>query len=176
MRIMFVCTGNICRSPLAHRMLEKQAVERGLDTRIEVESSGTDAWHVGEDVDSRMRQTAARHGLDVRHRARKLTKDDLTTYDLIFAMSHGHLRAIRSMSRSVNVHLFREFDPAVRDSSAPPDTPDPYYGGDEGFEEVYQIAQRTCAAILDALENGTLHEEQTGAGSEHIRTKDSSRR
>lgn len=162
MRIMFVCTGNICRSPLAHRMLEKQARERGLADRITVESTGTDHWHVGEEVDSRMRRTAAAHGLKLSHRARQIGAEDLRDSDLVLAMSAGHLRALHSLQRRAGglngtaVRLFREFDPQVSGSQRVPDVPDPYYGGESGFEEVYRIVERTCSALLDALERGEL--------------------
>lgn len=161
-RIMFVCTGNICRSPLAHRMLEKMARERGLREEIHVESSGTDAWHVGEEVDSRMQRTAAKHGLRMHHRARRLSREDLRQYDIVFAMTAGHVRSIHSLARSdsggdqVRVRFFRSYDPRVSAGTNPPDVPDPYYGGTEGFEEVFTIVERTCSAILDAIENGTL--------------------
>lgn len=164
MRIMFVCTGNICRSPLAHRMLEKLARERGMGDQIHVESSGTDHWHVGEEADSRMRRTAAAHGLKLSHRARRLTREDMDRYDLVIAMGSGHLRSIRSLtggrdgarngSRNAHVRLFREFDPAVDDPARAPDVPDPYYGGPDGFEDVYRIVERTSNALLDAIEEG----------------------
>lgn len=168
---MFVCSGNICRSPLAHRVLEAQAAERGIN--VAVESSGTGSWHVGEEVDARMRATAARHGLKLRHAARRLSKSDVERYDLIFAMGGNHYRDIVSLGRrgatddiAQRVYLFRQFDPAssARDGATmrpiPPeaalDVPDPYYGGDHGFEEVYEIVDRTCRVILDALADGSL--------------------
>ncbi|TVR73982.1 MAG: low molecular weight phosphotyrosine protein phosphatase [Spirochaetaceae bacterium] len=169
MRIMFVCTGNICRSPLAHRLLEKQASDRGVADRIEVESSGTDHWHVGEEVDSRMRSTAAAHGLKLNHRARQIEPEDLREYDLVIAMGAGHLRAVRSLAHRAGVsnapepRLFREFDPLVAGTRKIPDVPDPYYGGDSGFEEVYRIVERTCASLLDALQEGRLQADEPGS-------------
>ncbi|MCG8480095.1 MAG: low molecular weight phosphotyrosine protein phosphatase [Spirochaetales bacterium] len=169
--IMFVCSGNICRSPLAHRVLERQAAERGI--AVSVESSGTGSWHVGEEVDSRMRATAARRGLTVSHRARRLSRSDVERYDLLFAMGSNHYRDIASLGRrggsadlAQRLYLFRQFDPdaARRSGSAllpiPPeaalDVPDPYYGGTDGFEEVYEIVDRTCGTILDAIADGSL--------------------
>ena len=168
---MFVCSGNICRSPLAHRVLEAQAAERGLN--VSVESSGTGSWHVGEEVDSRMRATAARHGLTLRHAARRLSRGDVERYDLIFAMGGNHYRDIVSLGRRGasddvvrRAYLFRQFDPASSPRGGatalpiPPeaalDVPDPYYGGDEGFEEVYRIVERTCTVILDSIAAGSL--------------------
>ena len=162
-RIMFVCSGNICRSPLAHRMLEKQAQERGVASLIEVESSGTDSYHVGDEADRRMRGTARNHGWTFSHRARQFQTEDLKRYDLVFAMDRGHLREISRRGQSndgwrARVHLFREFDPDASgpENTAGRDVPDPYYGGPQGFEEVYRIVERTCGVILDALEAGTL--------------------
>ena len=169
--IMFVCSGNICRSPLAHRVLETQAAERGL--AVSVESSGTGSWHVGEEVDSRMRATAARRGLTVSHRARQLSRSDVERYDLLFAMGGNHYRDIVSLGRrggaddiAQRLYLFRQFDPGAtrRNGSTllpiPPeaalDVPDPYYGGADGFEEVYRIVERTCGTILDAIADGSL--------------------
>lgn len=180
-KVMFVCSGNICRSPLAHRMFEKLAAERGMAHRFEVESSGTGAWHVGENADSRMRATAARRGWTLNHNAMQLKRRHLEEYDLIFAMDRGHRREIRQMASAVasllrggregigerggrsaeaaasdlngKLRLFREFDPAA-DGEA--DTPDPYYDGQAAFEEVYDICERTCNAILDAFEAGRL--------------------
>jgi protein-tyrosine phosphatase len=160
---MFVCSGNICRSPLAHRMLEHQARERGLDHLIEVESSGTGAWHVGEDADPRMRRTAARHGLTLHHPARAFRTGDLTDRDIIFAMDRGHYREIRALARGdlPGLYLFRQFDPDYADDGIgpvenAPDVPDPYYGGDNGFEKVYRMVERTCRRILDEIEKGAL--------------------
>ena len=162
MRIMFVCTGNICRSPLAHRVFEQQARKRRLENQFEVESSGIDHWHIGENADSRMRRVAKEHGVLLHHRARQITASDIEEYDVIFAMSAGHLRSIRSMAPGSahdlegRLFLFRQFDPEVAGATRPPDVPDPYYGGTNGFEEVFQIVERTCEAILDEIEAGRL--------------------
>lgn len=167
-RLMFVCSGNICRSPLAHRMLEHQAAERGLDTVIRVESSGTGAWHVGQDADSRMRKTAARHGLVFHHPAQMIESRDLREQDILFAMDRGHYREITAMGRhrlngdlKAKLYMFRQFDPEVAGGEVvpldrAPDVPDPYYGGIDGFEEVYAIVERTSKRILDAIEAGEL--------------------
>jgi protein-tyrosine phosphatase len=162
---MFVCTGNICRSPLAHRVLEKILDERGLSDRVAVESSGTGAWHVGEDADSRMRATAARHGLPFHHGARHLTRREVESYDLLFAMDRGHYRHILGMADGdvgERLYVFRQFDPELTGGGdrlsvdRAPDVPDPYYGGADGFEAVYAMVERTCRAIVDHLEAGTL--------------------
>ena len=153
---MFVCSGNICRSPLAHRVLEHHAACREMASTIKVESAGIGAWHVGEDADPRMRETAARHGVPLTHAVRRLHDRDIRDYDLLFAMDRGHYRAIdrRSAGRDLDgvLHLFRDFDP----ERSAPDVPDPYYGGHDGFELVYRIVDRTSTAILDEIAAGTL--------------------
>lgn len=158
-RIMFVCTGNICRSPLAHRVLEARAAERGLADRLEVESSGIGSWHVGEDADARMRATAEAHGVPFHHPAQQIRPSDLETFDVLFAMDRGHERELIRMAHRAGVdpkgrvRLFRAFDP---ESSGREDVPDPYYGGQRGFEEVWSMVDRTVARMLDAIEEGTL--------------------
>lgn len=166
LRVLMVCSGNICRSPLAHRLLERQAAERGMAGALEVESAGTDSYHVGEEADRRMRATARRHGWTLSHRSRRLSPQDLRYYHLIFAMDHGHLRVLQSLERrhsgetGARILLFRSRDPNVqsgkRGDHHAPDVPDPYYGGEDGFEEVYQISDRTCSVILDEIAAGYL--------------------
>lgn len=150
-------------------MIEKLAVERGIDHLISVESSGTGAWHVGDDADPRMRRTAARHGLDLHHRARRTDQHDLEEADILLAMSPGHLNELRSMARRAGIdisrklYLFRQFDPDLGaetdrlvDTGRAPEVPDPYYGGDEGFERVYRMVERSAAVLLDRIEAGRL--------------------
>ena len=150
-------------------MIEKLAVERGIDHLISVESSGTGAWHVGDDADPRMRRTAARHGLDLHHRARRTDRHDLEEADILLAMSPGHLNELRSMARRAGIdisgklYLFRQFDPDLGadtsrlvDTGRAPEVPDPYYGGDEGFERVYRMVERGAAVQLDRIEAGHL--------------------
>jgi len=160
LHIMFVCSGNICRSPLAHRLFEKKAEERGIASRFFVESSGTDAYHVGDQADARMRRTAKRHGLELNHLSRQMHREDLEEYDLIFVMGDNHRRSIARMAREERelrgVHLFREFDPGIPGNGSVPEVPDPWYGEMDGFEDVWQIVDRTCEVILDRIEAGTL--------------------
>jgi protein-tyrosine phosphatase len=162
---MFVCTGNICRSPLAHRLLEKELDAAGLNDQVHVESSGIGAWHIGEDADSRMRRTAAKHGVALHHPARQLTSSDVADYDLLFAMDKGHYREILSLSGEdirEKLFVFRQFDPEVTSEAPPiprkraPDVPDPYYGGAQGFEDVYAMVERTCRVIVDHIAQGAL--------------------
>ena len=148
-KVMFVCLGNICRSPLAHGVFKHLVDEAGLSERFEIASSGTGAWHVGEPPDRRMRQTARGKGLSLDDlRAQQFGAADLSTYDHIFVMDKSNLRDVLHHDRrdqyGNKVRLFREFDPAPGDFQVP----DPYYGGDRGFEEVYEIVERTARTIL----------------------------
>ena len=149
-RIMFVCLGNICRSPLAHGVFEHLIRARALVGQFEVASSGTGAWHLGQLPDRRMRSTASKHGVQLDHiRAQEFTPDDLQTYDHIYAMDQGNLYNILSFDHGAQhrdkVTLFRTHDPV----GASLDVPDPYYSG--RFDEVYAIVSRTCEAILEHL-------------------------
>ncbi len=149
-RIMFICTGNICRSPLAHGLMEKLIKDNDLESHFFVESSGTDAWHSGEQVDSRMRETAKRHGVHLNHYSRQFVQSDLSDYDLLLVMDRGHYReAARKAGNPVKLKkivMFRDFDP-----QGPGDVPDPWYGDMDGFEEVWMITERTCHALFKEL-------------------------
>lgn len=158
-RILFVCLGNICRSPLAHAVFEElvrahpdPAVRQGF----EVESAGTDGWHAGEQADRRMRRTAKSHGVVIDHRAQQATKQDLRTYDLVVAMDRSNRSGLRRLAEGVDgaprkIRLLREWEP---DGPVEADVPDPYYGGERGFEEVFDIVRRCCRRLLDELSSG----------------------
>ena len=151
-RIQFVCLGNICRSPLAEGLFREKVEARGLSTMFEIDSSGTGDWHVGSKADGRMRKTAKRHGLSIEdHRASQFQPGDLETYDHIFVMDKSNLNDVLYLDedngRSGKVRLFRELDPEPDNYQVP----DPYKGGREGFEHVYQIVDRTAEALLNLL-------------------------
>lgn len=151
-RIMFVCLGNICRSPLAAGVFKAQAERAGLSDQFEVHSSGTDNWHVGQQADTRMRQTARQMGCSLEsHRARQFRREDLAEYDHIFVMDKSNLNDVLFLDQSDEyankVRLFREFDPEPDDYQVP----DPYYGGEEGFQNVYEIVERTANMLLHRL-------------------------
>lgn len=151
-RVLFVCLGNICRSPLAEGVFRDLLRERDLEHRFSVDSAGTGSWHVGEKPDRRMRTLATDKGLSIGDlRARQFVAADLDEFDHVLAMDKNNLHDIlfldRDESRSHKVRLFREFDPEPGDFQVP----DPYYGGDEGFENVYRIVRRTAESLLDRL-------------------------
>jgi protein-tyrosine phosphatase len=156
-RICFVCLGNIVRSPLAENMFRHLAEQAGVGAKYEVDSAGTGSWHVGESPDRRMRQVAARRGFKYDGRARQIRQSDFQFFDLIIAMDTENRANLRRLARNADeeakIHLMREFDP----HSAPnAPVPDPYYGGIDGFENVYYIVERSCQRLLDALESGEL--------------------
>lgn len=148
-RVCFVCLGNICRSPTADGIMRHLVAKANLDHVIEVDSSGTGGWHVGECADSRARSVAKKRGYDLPSRARKFTPRDFARFDFILAMDRSNLRSILAQAHTdeerAKVMLFRDFDPEVNE---PADVPDPYYGGPEGFDDVFDMCERTCAALL----------------------------
>ena len=148
-RVLFVCLGNICRSPLAEAVFRHESHTAPAGSRFEVESAGTGAWHVGEPPDPRAVKAAARRGIEVSGRARAVRESDFTDFDLIVAMDRENLRELRrrqdSLRSSARLVLLRDFDP---EPEAGRDVPDPYYGGSEGFEQVLDIVIRSCRVLL----------------------------
>lgn len=150
-RILFVCLGNICRSPLAESIFRHLVRERGHESEFEIESAGTSAYHVGDPPDARSVATARRRGIHVSGRSRELRPQDLTRFDYVIAMDAENLEEVNRLREQVGgtarVHRLREWDPEATD----PDVPDPYYGGAQGFERVHELVERSCAALLDHL-------------------------
>jgi protein-tyrosine phosphatase len=146
-RIALVCLGNICRSPMADVVLASMVDDAGLAGRVEVTSSGTGGWHVGDPMDRRAAATLTAEGYDAtRHRAQQFASAWLEDRDLVLAMDVSNLADLGGASE--RVRLFRDFDPIGSGG----EVPDPYYGGDAGFEEVLTMVERTCATLVAALE------------------------
>jgi protein-tyrosine phosphatase len=149
--VLFVCLGNICRSPLAEGVFTHLVREAGLADRFTVDSAGTGAWHVGEPPDARASMVASQHGVELLSRARQITGRDLERFDWVIAMDRENLRNIERMAETIDararIHLLREFD-RDRDSD---EVPDPYYGDVRSFETVYGIVHRSCEALLERL-------------------------
>jgi len=148
-RIVFVCLGNICRSPTAEGVMAKLVADAGLSDRITIDSAGTGAYHIGELPDARSRKHAARRGVELVHRARQFTAADFERFDLVIAMDANNLRHLRLLAGGRDpsrVVLLRSFDPTADDGA---EVPDPWYGGGEGFEEVLDQCERACAGLLD---------------------------
>jgi protein-tyrosine phosphatase len=151
-RISFVCMGNICRSPTAEAIMRHLVREAGLQDRIEIDSAGTGSWHVGEDRDRRSRAVAKRRGMPIEGPARQFQPDDFQRFDLVLALDDENARDLRGLAPNhearAKVHLLREFDPTAPDGAS---VPDPYYGGPQGFEEVFDICLSACRGLLDHL-------------------------
>lgn len=150
-RVLFVCLGNICRSPLAEAIFRQKVSERGLDERFEIDSAGTGGWHTGAPPDARSSAVALERGVRVRGAARQLTAADLGGFDWVITMDAQNLRdtlALQTQAgRGARVHRLREWDPEPEDG----DVPDPYYGGGRGFHVVHDIVERCCEALLEDL-------------------------
>jgi len=151
-KIVFVCLGNICRSPTAEGIFQHLVNERGLDPYFYVDSAGTSAYHIGEPANSKSQKLANEHGIELRSRARQFEKNDLEEFDLIVAMDRENLANIKSLDGSKDyeekIVLLRDFDPNPGDG----EVPDPYFGGMDGFQNVFDIVKRSCEALLDELE------------------------
>ena len=155
-RLLFVCLGNIIRSPLAENLFRFQAEQAGADSNYSADSAGTAAYHVGEPPDSRMQRTAESHGVSDGGIARQVQESDFDEFDWIVAMDRSNRRDLLQIAgtpeKQAKVRLMKEFDPEQDD----PDVPDPYYGGPEGFENTYQIVERSVHGLLEALEAGDI--------------------
>jgi protein-tyrosine phosphatase len=149
-RILFVCLGNICRSPAAEGVFLHLVRDAGLEPHFSVDSAGTGAWHEGEPADSRMRSAADARGISLPSVARRVSADDFERFDYILAMDSSNFDTLRRIAPSRyhdKIRLFREWDP----DGPGKDVPDPYYGGPDGFEEVLDIVTRTGRALLADL-------------------------
>jgi len=150
--VLFVCAGNICRSPLAEGVFRHQVEARGLAHVFHIESAGTGNWHAGEAPDPRMQETALENGVSLADlRARQFIESDFERFDHLFAMDKSNLHDMLYLDRveayGRKVRLYRELDPTPGDYQVP----DPYYGGQSGFDKVYQMIERTGEALLEHL-------------------------
>jgi protein-tyrosine phosphatase len=155
-RVLFVCTGNICRSPTAEGVFRSLVEARGLEGRISTDSAGTGAWHVGEPPDARSQETARRRGVEIGGlRARTVRPDDFALFDLVVAMDRGHYRALAHAcpaEHAERVRLFMDFAA----NAAMRDVPDPYYGEGDGFERVFDMIESGALGILVEIEANHL--------------------
>jgi protein-tyrosine phosphatase len=153
-RVAVVCLGNICRSPIAHVVLEDRLAKAGLDDRVEIVSSGTGGWHEGEPMDPRAATVLRDAGYDPdRHRARTFSVDWYAENDLLLAMDHSNRADMVDQAPTVaeqsRVRMFRSFDPDA--SGSDDEVPDPWYGGDQGFRDVLAMIERTSDALVEQL-------------------------
>ncbi|WP_144378648.1 low molecular weight protein-tyrosine-phosphatase [Mesorhizobium amorphae] len=162
--ILFVCLGNICRSPLAEGVFRDVLASRGLEHRFVLDSAGTGGWHAGSAPDPRSVEIAARHGIDIStQQARKVALDDFSRFDLILGMDRSNvadLKAAAPYEARERIHLFLEF---AGDRGR--EVPDPYYGGAEGFASVYRMIRDASEAIATRLDGRVAASESGHASS-----------
>ncbi|MBF0218536.1 MAG: low molecular weight phosphotyrosine protein phosphatase [Gammaproteobacteria bacterium] len=149
--VIFVCMGNICRSPLAHGVFEKKVADAGLTHLIHVDSAGTHAYHVGQPPDRRSAAVAEKHGIAItQQRARQVSAADLQQFDYVLAMDDDNLAILRQLAAghdTSHIHLFLDFA-TTRQAR---EVPDPYYGGAHGFDHVYDLVNVAADGLLAAI-------------------------
>ena len=148
-RVLFVCMGNICRSPTAHGIFREQVRQAGLQAEIIIDSAGTHAYHIDEPPDPRSIETAHRYGIDISDlRARQVSAADFVSFDYIFAMDRDNLESLQAQCPKNDQHKLSLMRALVGEEL---DVPDPYYGGDSGFDEVFQMLTAASSALLASL-------------------------
>jgi protein-tyrosine phosphatase len=154
MRLLFVCMGNICRSPTAEAVMRAVVAREGLADVIEIDSAGTGSWHVGNPPDRRSAAAAKARGITLEGAARQVTVEDFDTYDLLLAADAENVAALRRLAPDAEaagkIALLREFDDAAV-AAGDLDVPDPYYGGPSGFEDVLDLVESACDGLLSRL-------------------------
>jgi protein-tyrosine phosphatase len=153
-RLLFVCMGNICRSPTAEAVMRHLVAEEGLEDEIVIDSAGTGPWHAGNPPDERSSAAAKARGITMEGVARQVGPRDFETYDLLLAADAENVRVLRAVApdqeAAAKIHLLREYDPhsvAAGDLAIP----DPYYGGVDGFEDVLDLVDAACRGLLATL-------------------------
>jgi len=151
--VLFVCMGNICRSPTGEGVMKRLVAARGVADRVLVDSAGTISYHAGERPDRRMRAAAERRGYTLDSRARQLRREDLARFDMLIAMDESNHADILALDpaggHQHKVFLLSEF--LAAEAGWPRDVPDPYYGGSDGFDRVLEMIEAACAPILERL-------------------------
>ncbi len=149
-KILFVCLGNICRSPAAEAIFLYRIKEKKLLDKFEVDSAGTGGWHAGNLADSRMRKAALERGITIESRARQITLEDLNKFDLILAMDNSNLRDLKNLSNQLNNPDSRNIRSIVQYAKNTTflEVPDPYYGGEKGFDEVLDLLEDAIEGLI----------------------------
>ncbi len=159
-RVLFVCLGNICRSPTAEGVFRAVVRAQGLEQVIETDSAGTHSYHVGDAPDARAQAAAARRGIDLSGlRGRQATRHDIESFDFILAMDRENLRHLRALSppgMEDKIRLFLDFAPSRPER----EVPDPYFGGDGGFDRVLDMVEEAATGLLEHIRRERLHAPQ----------------
>jgi protein-tyrosine phosphatase len=155
-RVCFVCSGNICRSPTAEAVFRRRLAAAGLDGTVEVDSAGLGDWHLGESVDRRSAAALRTRGYPAwAHEAKQFQRSDFAERDLVVALDAGHEHALLTLAATEEdrdkVRMLRSYDPSAAADPAGLDVPDPYYGGEQGFEHVLDLIEAACAGLLDEV-------------------------
>ena len=152
-KIVFVCLGNICRSPLAEAIFKHKLKSKNLDRYLEADSCGTANYHVGDSPDPRTIANALKNGVTIKHVGRQLSEDDLEYFDIVLAMDQSNYQNILRLSNSgvhrSKIKLMREYDSIGKGN----DVPDPYYGGEKNFQEVFEILDRSLEHFITHIES-----------------------
>ena len=159
MRLLFVCLGNICRSPTAEGVMRVLVERAGMQEQVELGSAGTGSWHIGSPPDERAAAVARAREMPLDGAARQVGPEDFERFDLLLAMDRANARELLALAGDADerakVRLLREFDPGSA-GAQDLDVPDPYYGASGGFEEVFDIVQAACEGLLEQISAGEL--------------------
>ncbi|OFY63202.1 MAG: hypothetical protein A3H98_14420 [Bacteroidetes bacterium RIFCSPLOWO2_02_FULL_36_8] len=151
LKVLFVCLGNICRSPLAEGIFASLVEQKKLNCKISCDSAGTGDWHIGETADPRMIKTASEHGINLTHKARQIKKSDFHDFDYVLVMDRSVMEDLKKNFIPANpkssILYMREYD----DTKMSMDVPDPWYGGEDGFEVVFQLLDKSVNNFLEFL-------------------------